>query len=622
MTSPQKNQNQNQELEQIIKQLGSYSFNDQFDAIIKINMYIQQDHQGFNFYLKQIQQICSNILRNSTGNEQQSDLIFNILIFYDLMLKLFPMETEILIGNDISLILINLGDTQQNVRKQAHSLLLKYIRAYKNADIIIKIFLKTGFQNESYLIYKKEMQMFKKQVNKYFNFLASKQTIRFQGCNPFYSLENNKGTYKINWLTQMARLMPNRIKNKNQNAKEEILNLITQLYMQYPNMIIYNWEKVLKEVSPLLEDEHFQQGGNQIKNIEQNNDSRYSQRTINTMNTSSNTLFQIKNTVFDVSQTSILTSTTVMMIQGSLDPEGDLIVQKLLKKGSDSNTFISEEVKNALIQITMNCSENKISSIILNVDKLLVVLCNYTVDQAVEVRTISKESLLLLLNNILNYSEVDKILQRILPDSLYDWKLKIEFLQKLSEFASNNSETVIKHKHSVKFFDYFAAFINDANTKVQLFALSSFSTILQQIKEGIESNMTTILNSILQCIGSSNSGVKGQGEQLFQAFTQTFDSYILFPYLCNGANYGPARARLNIIKSLQNCVDETYRKKGNNIFVKQINSVIYKLIDENLPELKTQCQSLVQKVYQLIGNQIFEGSNVITRKYIQEIIDK
>jgi hypothetical protein len=26
------------------------------------------------------------------------------------------------------------------------------------------------------------------------------------------------------------------------------------LYLQYPNIIIYNWEKVLKEVSPLLED--------------------------------------------------------------------------------------------------------------------------------------------------------------------------------------------------------------------------------------------------------------------------------------------------------------------------------------------------------------------------------
>ncbi len=26
------------------------------------------------------------------------------------------------------------------------------------------------------------------------------------------------------------------------------------MYLQYPNIIIYNWEKVLKEVSPLLED--------------------------------------------------------------------------------------------------------------------------------------------------------------------------------------------------------------------------------------------------------------------------------------------------------------------------------------------------------------------------------
>ena len=37
--------------------------------------------------------------------------------------------------------------------------------------------------------------------------------------------------------------------------------------------------------------------------------------------------------------------------KGGLDNECDIIITKLLKKGTDSNTFISEEVKNSIILI-------------------------------------------------------------------------------------------------------------------------------------------------------------------------------------------------------------------------------------------------------------------------------
>jgi hypothetical protein len=47
-----------------------------------------------------------------------------------------------------------------------------------------------------------------------------------------------------------------------------------------------------------------------------------------------------------------------------------------------------------------------------------------------------------------------------------DWKIKLENIQKLSDFALFSPETVCKHKHNTKYFDLFANFINDSNTKV------------------------------------------------------------------------------------------------------------------------------------------------------------
>lgn len=54
----------------------------------------------------------------------------------------------------------------------------------------------------------------------------------------------------------------------------------------------------------------------------------------------------------------------VEKLKRTLDTECEAIVTKLLKKGLDANSFILEEVKNALVTVSSNCSEYKIVSII------------------------------------------------------------------------------------------------------------------------------------------------------------------------------------------------------------------------------------------------------------------
>jgi hypothetical protein len=43
------------------------------------------------------------------------------------------------------------------------------------------------------------------------------------------------------------------LSEKNQHLREEILDLLIGIYSQ-ESYISYNWEKILKEISPLIED--------------------------------------------------------------------------------------------------------------------------------------------------------------------------------------------------------------------------------------------------------------------------------------------------------------------------------------------------------------------------------
>mgnify|MGYP001398926462 CR=1 FL=1 len=133
------------------------------------------------------------------------------------------------------------------------------------------------------------------------------------------------------------------------------------------------------------------------------------------------------------------------VLKKQMDSEADMIFAKLIKKGSDANSFISEEVKRALIAVSQNCSDTKIIPILLSMfqqkaipakinialcceavitknenrvnqlrdfDKIVIILGNYILDSANEVRNASKQAMSTLVSFLFSKSELDKILQR------------------------------------------------------------------------------------------------------------------------------------------------------------------------------------------------------------------
>ena len=140
-------------------------------------------------------------------------------------------------------------------------------------------------------------------------------------------------------------------------------------------------------------------------------------------------------------------------LKRQLDAEAEMIIAKLIKKGSDANSFISEEVRKAFVAVSQNCSETKIIPILVSIlnqkatpaklniclcveaiitknenrvnqvrdfDRMVVILGNYLLDSAVEVRNSAKQAMSILLKFLFNQTEVDKILQRNFTEANYN----------------------------------------------------------------------------------------------------------------------------------------------------------------------------------------------------------
>lgn len=128
-----------------------------------------------------------------------------------------------------------------------------------------------------------------------------------------------------------------------------------------------------------------------------------------------------------------------------LDSEVEPLIMKLIKKGSDSNVFIVEEVRKCLLAVCQNCSEFRIIPTLLNIsnakaistkcnicycfeaiierngakfssirdyDKVVTTLANYMLDSALEVRTAARRLFGKLLESAMSKGDIERILQR------------------------------------------------------------------------------------------------------------------------------------------------------------------------------------------------------------------
>jgi len=193
----------------------------------------------------------------------------------------------------------------------------------------------------------------------------------------------------------------------------------------------------------------------------------------NLHSTTQDVLRMVESLRSNLSKNGLITLTEMCCtLKRQMDSEADMIYAKLIKKGSDANSFISEEVKKALVSVSQNCSDTKIIPILLGMfqqkaipakinialcceavitknenrvnqlrdfEKIVIILGNYILDSANEVRNASKQAMSVLVSFLFSKSELDKILQRQFTEANYN---RINAIVS-KELSSGNSTLMI-----------------------------------------------------------------------------------------------------------------------------------------------------------------------------------
>eukprot|EP01016_Furgasonia_blochmanni_P018840 TRINITY_DN2125_c0_g1_i2.p1 TRINITY_DN2125_c0_g1~~TRINITY_DN2125_c0_g1_i2.p1 ORF type:complete len:507 (+),score=31.93 TRINITY_DN2125_c0_g1_i2:406-1926(+) len=140
----------------------------------------------------------------------------------------------------------------------------------------------------------------------------------------------------------------------------------------------------------------------------------------------------------------------ICSLKKQVDPEAESIMVRLIKKTTDTNNFIGEEVRKTCVSLCQMCSEPKILPTLFNYvphkatpiklmvilafdamiekngmrflqmrdsDRIVVCLANYIVDSSVDARTSAKGAFSRLVKYMGGREELDRILQRGINDS-------------------------------------------------------------------------------------------------------------------------------------------------------------------------------------------------------------
>ena len=146
------------------------------------------------------------------------------------------------------------------------------------------------------------------------------------------------------------------------------------------------------------------------------------------------------------------------VLKKQLDAEADTVLLRLIKKGNDSNNFIADEVKKTITAIAQNCSDIKMIPCLASLtnhkaipakiniclcleaiiqrnegkvnqlrdfDRLVIMLGNYLLDGAQEVRNVAKRATTQLIKQSFSRGEIERVFQRSFNEINYGKLLSI-----------------------------------------------------------------------------------------------------------------------------------------------------------------------------------------------------
>jgi len=115
----------------------------------------------------------------------------------------------------------------------------------------------------------------------------------------------------------------------------------------------------------------------------------------------------------------------------------------------------------------------------------------------------------------------DAVKELILKTQVNEWRFRLESSEALFDLVRTNAHLFTKSFKMVELADSFCRLLTDSNAKIQLSTIDNFGTMMQSIFPFVETYIQILYKSIIQNLGSSNTGVRKNSENILRILNES-----------------------------------------------------------------------------------------------------
>ncbi|CAG9313161.1 unnamed protein product [Blepharisma stoltei] len=161
----------------------------------------------------------------------------------------------------------------------------------------------------------------------------------------------------------------------------------------------------------------------------------------------------------------------------------------------------------------------------------------------------------------------------------------------------------------------------DQNLKVQIHSLNALIKIIPSLKRILEPHLEIIMQSLIAALGSANSSIREIAKDAVNLIFKNCEHYAIILPLANQISSGNPRAKVAMINFIIEAIPSTHKIRPE-ILIKYIAPLGLKLMDDPKEDVKVENKKLIKKLYEVIGNEIFEGSEGNFSQRVMEILNE
>jgi hypothetical protein len=142
-----------------------------------------------------------------------------------------------------------------------------------------------------------------------------------------------------------------------------------------------------------------------------------------------------------------------------------------------------------------------------------------------------------------------------------------------------------------------------------MIALSSLKQMIPRFRNGLESVLGVLVPALIVNLAATKQEVRTLTQEVFDVVLTHVDSATLVPHFtCGISAHANPKVKVVLLQFLKDIVGNVYQSKSY-VVVKHILPIAFKLLDEKKGELRTMNTKLLQSLFKVMGNTLWENSN-------------